>query len=138
VRQQGGVRGGFEIGGNLQRDTVFQAAEQGVRQAEDSGSVGFVGIDGDAEQEADDQADPEDGQADAQKGAPLAGAFPQRIDVDVDDVPCVVDQTRRPSWRTIVFGVGGALAMRRAVNVALFGQGVRLLAAGFRPGVALR
>ena len=65
VRQQGGARGGFEVGGHLQRDPLLEAVQQGVRQAEHAGAVGAVGIQRDAEQKADDEADAAERQANA-------------------------------------------------------------------------
>jgi hypothetical protein len=89
VGQQRGVRGRFQVSGRLQGDTVLQVAQQRVRQAEHTGSIRPIGIHGYAEQEPDDQADPADGQADAQQGKSPPGSLRQRVNVDINDVQTI-------------------------------------------------
>ena len=84
---------GLEVGGGLEGDAVAQALQQGVGEAEDAGAVGLFGVDGDAEQEADDEADTAKRQADAHDGAAAPGALGERIEVYVDDI-CASRQFR--------------------------------------------
>ena len=86
VRQQGGARGRFQVGGHLQRDPLLEAVQQRVRQAEHAGAVGAVGIQRNAEQETDDEADAAERQANAQQRPAPPCLLGQRIEVYIDHV----------------------------------------------------
>ncbi len=87
--EQNGVGSGFEIGRDLHRDTLLRAAQQRIRQAEDAGAVGVIGIDGDAKQEPDDQTDAAQRQANMQQSITPPGPLGQGIDIDIDNVSAI-------------------------------------------------
>ena len=87
--EQNGVRGGLEIGRDLHRDALLRASQQRIRQAEDAGTVGVIGIDGDAKQEPDDQADTAQRQANMQQSVAPPRPLGQGINIDIDNVSAV-------------------------------------------------
>ena len=108
LRQQNRVGRGFEIGRNLGRDPVPQAGQQCLRQSEHPGAVGAVGVNSDAEQEADDQTDTAERERDAQQGPSPPRLFGEGIQIQRYDLH-PVGQENRPSWRDATTRVSGCL-----------------------------
>lgn len=86
MSKQGGSRRGLQIGGDLQGNALLGAPQQRIRQAEDAGPVGGVGIDGYAKQEPDDQPDTPQRQTEAQPGVAPPRPLGQGINIDINDV----------------------------------------------------